>query len=265
MVTPTTAQVAQLPPEQIGYLSAGPGRSAETALARLLDAGLVRVSRDGRVSAVHQNNHGATSRVETYILGKVRTPVSFNKIMKAAADSFEMHTLHRQLMDEKLMRRSRPRLGLWWLFLVIAGLLFVISVGEPSALFGAVALLAIAFWARGRSPLTRAGTAALGTVTASDRVRAVALYGFGGRVGGQNVGDLFELPRSVVRMIPLKRGKSASRSNNNSSCGTTVSSCSSCGSGCGSSSCGSSSGGSSCSSGSSSCGGGGCGGGGGGD
>lgn len=33
--------------EEIGFLAGGPGRAAEAVLARLMDGGLVRVSREG--------------------------------------------------------------------------------------------------------------------------------------------------------------------------------------------------------------------------
>lgn len=262
MVTPTTAQGTQLSPEQVGYLSAGPGRAAETALARLIDAGLVRVSRDGRVSAVHQSNYGAATPVEARMLKHVRTPISFNKVVKTAAYSSEVQALHRQLLGDGLMRKPRRRAEAWWVFLGAGGLLTVLGFLLPGFFIGAAIFLLVGFWARGSSPVTRAGKAALKNVTASDRVLAVALYGFAGKVASQQVGDLFELSQSVVRMIPLKR-KKKSASRGGAGCGAAASSC---GSGCGSSGCGSSgsscssSSGSSCSSGGSSCGGGGGGG-----
>jgi uncharacterized protein (TIGR04222 family) len=264
MATPTTTLGTQLSPEQIGHLSAGPGRAAETALARLLHAGLVRVSRDGRVSAVHQNGHGAATRVEARILANLRTPSRFHKVVRGAANGPEMKTLHQQLLERKVMRRARRRLGAWWVFLGVAGLLTVLGLAEPGFFVGAAGFLLIGLWSRGRKPVTRAGRAALKHVTASDRVLAVALYGFRGKVGGQHVGDLFDLPQSVVRTIVLKRKKKST--SDGGGCGTAASGCGSCGSGCGSSSSSCSSA-SSCSSGGSSCGGGGggCGGGGGGD
>ena len=260
MVTPMTSQETRLSPEQVGYLSAGPGRAAEAALARLLDAGLVRVSRDGRVSAVHQHGHRRNTPVEARMHKSVQTPVSFNKVVKTAAYGTEMQALHRQLLAENLMRKGRRRAEAWWVFLGVGGLMTVLGFLLPGFFIGAVAFLLIGFWARGSSPVTRAGKAALKNVTASDRVLAVALYGFAGNVAGQKVGDLFELSQSVVKMIPLKR-KKKSASRGGAGCGAATSSCSSCGSGCGSSSssCSSSSG-SSCSSGGSSCGGGGGGG-----
>jgi uncharacterized protein (TIGR04222 family) len=254
MATPTTARETRLPPEEIGYLVAGPGRAAETALARLLDAGLVRVSRDGLVSAVHQTELGVLTAVETFILINLRKAVRFDAVVRNAAKSQEMRTLHQQLRARRLTREARPRLAAWWVFLAFGVILSLLALLEPWTLFGAVAFLGAGYWTYGAKPLTRAGRAALKGVTASDRVLAVALEGFRSRIGNQSVGELFGLPQSVVKMLPRKRKKKTGNRGGASAAG--------CGSGCGSSSCGSSS----CSSGSSSCSGGGssCGGGGGG-
>ncbi|MDX8149625.1 TIGR04222 domain-containing membrane protein [Lentzea sp. BCCO 10_0061] len=243
-----------MPPEQIGYLTDGPGRAAETALARLLSAGLVRVSRDGIVSAVHQTELGATTAVETLILIGLRKPVRFDAVVRNAAKSAEMRALHQQLRARRLTREARPRLAAWWVFLAIGVILSLLAFLEPWTLFGAVAFLGAGWWTYGAKPLTRAGRAALKDVTASDPVLAVALKGFRGRVGNQTVAEIFRLPQSVVKMLPRKRRKKAGRRGGGAA---------SSGAACGSSSCGSSS---SCSSGSSSScsGGSSCGGGGGG-
>lgn len=263
MVTPVTSQGTQLAAEQVGYLTAGPGRAAETALARLIDAGLVRVSRDGLVSAVHQNSHGATTALEARILSYARTPIRFDTIVRSAAHSTEMSMLHQHLLDRKLLQRPRRRNEGWWFSLVIAGVLLLLGFVALEFLLGVPIAVLFFLWQRGRKAITRAGREALLRVTATDRVHAVAVYGFCGRVNRRPVADLFELSRSVVKMLPLKQNrKRRSSSDGGGGCG---SSCSSCGSGCGSSSCSSSSSGSSCSSSSgsscSSCGGGGGGGG----
>ncbi|SDP97167.1 TIGR04222 domain-containing protein [Lentzea jiangxiensis] len=251
MVTPTTSRATVLSPEEIGFLTAGPGRAAETALARLLDAGVVRVARDGRVSPVHQSGGGVTV-VETRMLGRLTKPVQFGQVVQASANSLEMRVLQQGLRERKLIRNPRPRMRLWWIFLVIGSFLGLAALTEPTLLVGTAALFGASWWSFGARPVTRAGRAALEGVTGDDRVLTVALHGFRGRVGGRNVGDLFELPQSVVNTVPRKNRKRTD--NDGAGYG-------SCGSGCGSSSCGSSG----CSSGSSSCGGGGCGGGGGGD
>lgn len=266
MATPTTTQVTRLSAEEIGYLTAGPGRAAETVLARLLDAGAVRVSRDGHVTAVQQNGYQATTSVEARILSYASTPIRFDTIVQSAAHSGEMASLHQHLLDKGMMQRPRRRNPAWVFSLVLAFVLLLLATATPVLLLAVPIALAFGLWQRGRKAVTTAGKEVLRNATASDRVHAVALYGFCGKVNGQAVGDLFELPQSIVKMLPLKtHSRKRSSSTGYSSCG---SSCSSCGSGCGSSSCSSSSsscssGGSSCSSGSS-CGSG-CGGGGGGD
>lgn len=254
MVTPMTAQTTQLSAEQAGYLTAGPGRAAETALARLIDAGLVRVSRDGLVSAVHQTNHGVTTPVEARLLNHARAAVRFDAILQSTATNTEMTQLHEHLLGRGLMQRPRRRSPAWGFSLGVAVFLVFLGFSTPAFFIGVPIALLFFAWQRGRSAVTKAGKEALRQVTASDRVHAVALYGFAGKVSGHRVGDLFDLSQSVVKMIPLK--KKHRSSSDGGGCGS-VSSCSSCGSGCGSSS-------SSCSSGGSSCGGG-CGGGGGGD
>ncbi|MFJ8966551.1 TIGR04222 domain-containing membrane protein [Lentzea sp. NPDC102401] len=262
MAAPTAATGTRVSPEQIGYLTEGPGRAAETALARLLDAGLARVSRDGIVSAVHQNELGATTAVETLILIGLSKPVRFDAVVRNAAKSSEMRALHQQLRAQRLTRNPRPRLAAWWVFLAIGVVLGLAAFLEPWTLFGAVGFLGFAYWTYGAKPLTRAGQAALKDVTASDRVLAVALEGFRGRIENRSVGELFGLPQSVVKMLPRKRKNKARRRG-----GRAASSAAACGSSaCGSSGCGSSSScssGSSCGGGGSSCGGGGGGGGGG--
>jgi uncharacterized protein (TIGR04222 family) len=262
MVTSMTAQGTRLSPEQVGYLTAGPGRAAETALARLIDGGLVRVSRAGLVSAVHQNDHGAATAVEARILGYARTPVRFDTIVRSTANSTEMTALHQHLRDQKLMQRPRRRNQAWWFSLAVAGVLLLLGVTTPVFLVGVPIAVAFGLWQRGRKAVTRAGQEALLHVTATDRVHNVAVYGFRGSVNRRPVADDFGLSQSVVKMLPRKKHRKRRSSSDGGGCGS-ASSCGSCGSGCGSSSssCSSSSG--SCSSGSS-CGSS-CGGGGGGD
>ena len=251
MATPATARGTQVPPEQVGFLKAGPGRAAEAALARLLDAGLVRVSRDGLVSTVHQNGHGATTAVEARLLDYLRKPVQLSTVVRNGAVITEMLALREDLRRRRLIRTPRPQLSVWWIFLVIGGVLGLGAITEPWLLIGTAGFLALAFWSYGAKPLTKAGRAALEGATTSDRVLTVALEGFRGKVSGRPVGDLFGLPQSVVKTLPRTNRNRAAR---RGAAGSTA--------GCGSSSCGSS-----CSSGGSSCGGGGggCGGGGGGD
>ncbi len=260
-MTTTTGQSTRLSAEEIGYLTAGPGRAAETALARLIDTGAVRVSRDGFVSVVRQDGQGATTSLQRQVLGQLHTAVRFELVVESAAHSPEAQSLHRMLQLRKLMQHPRRRGDAWWVCAVIAGVLVLLGVVTTPVFYAGALLAAVsAHWLRGRGPVTKSGEQALHQATAHDRVHAVALYGFCGKRDGQPVAELFDLPQSVVKMLPRKKhnGKSSSDRNHRS-----VSGCSSCGSGCGSSGCASSgsscssSGGSSCSSG--------CGGGGGGD
>ncbi|MDX3662399.1 TIGR04222 domain-containing membrane protein [Streptomyces sp. ID05-26A] len=249
MATPTAAQGTWLSAEEAGYLTAGPERAAETVLARLVDTGLARVSRAGKVSAVHQDGRGATTSIEERMLRHTRAAVSFDSIVRSTADSAEMADLYRQLLTRGLMQVPRRNDG-WWFSLAVAGVSVVLGFVAPVFFLGA--LIGLGFFVRqyGRGPVTKAGRDALRHVTAGDRVHAVALHGFSGRVRGQNVTELFDLPRNVVWTVPPKaRARRRSTSDRHGS-----GSAASCGSGSSSS----------CSS-SSSCGGGGCGGGGGGD
>ena len=258
MVTPLTAQGTQLSPEQVGYLSAGPGRAAETALARLIDGGLVRVSRDGLVTAVHQNNHGATTAVEARILSYARTPVRFDTIAQSTAHSTEMSQLHQHLLDQGLTQRPRRRNPAWGFSLALAGVLLLLGFVTPVFLVGVPIAVAFGLWQRGRKAVTSAGKAALLHVTATDRVHNVAVYGFCGKVNRRPVAEDFGLSQSIVRMLPLNQRRRRRSSSDGGGCGASGGSC---GSGCGSSSCSSSScsssSGSSCGGGGGSCGGGG--------
>ena len=248
METPTTAQGTWLSAEEAGFLKAGPRRAAETVLARLIDTGLVRVSRDGVVSAVHQNDQGATTSVEARLLSHAQTPVRFDMIVQSIARSTEIADLYRDLFSRRLMQVPRRRGEGWWFSLAVAGLLTLAGFVSPPFFVGVPIALCFSFLQYGRSPVTKAGKAALKQVTAHDRVHAVALHGFTGKAGGQNVSELFDLPQSVVKMIPPKSRKARKRSHSDGGGGGAASSCSSCGttsSGCSSSS-GSSCGGSSC-------------------
>ncbi|MGI5501553.1 TIGR04222 domain-containing membrane protein [Lentzea sp. CA-135723] len=249
METPT-AQETWLSAEEAGYLKAGPRRAAETVLARLIDSDLVRVSREGLVSAVHQNGHGATTSVEARMLGEARSAAPFDMILPATATSTEMVQLHQHLLGRGLMQRGRRRHEGWWFSLAIAILLFVLGFAAPGCFYGVPIALGFFFWQYGRSPVTHAGKEALRKVTAQDRVHAVALHGFDGRIDGQSVRALFGLPENLVVTPPPAR-----RSRRSSSDGASHSAYSACGaSGCGGSSCSS---GSSCGGGGGGCGGGG--------
>ncbi|KOV79030.1 TIGR04222 domain-containing membrane protein [Nocardia sp. NRRL S-836] len=258
-MTTTTPQDTRLSAEEIGYLTAGPGRAAEAALARLIDNGAVRVSRGALVSAVRRGDQDAGTSLERQILGQLRAAVRFELVVQTAAHSSEAQLLHRQLHLRKLMQPPRRRGESRWVFPVLAVVLLLLGVlVSPVLLLGVPVAVLLFLWLRGRGPVTRAGRQALLQATAHDRVHAVALHGFCGKLDGRPVAELFDLSQDVVRRLPRKQPRKSSSDGSGSGCGSAAS-CGSCGSGCGGNGCGSS--GSSCSSGGG-CGGG-CGGGGG--
>ena len=247
MTTPTSATT----PEQLGCLVGGPARAAEVALARLLQAGLVRISREGVASAVHLPGRGPATPLEAQIVNGLHGGGRFlGDVVSGAAASAEAAGLRSHLVERGLLRawRSfRPRLYPW-LFLSGLGLALgglVEGVRFNLLAFAAVVLvLALALRARDPGRLrTRAGH--LVAKRAARRrpghpLDAVAVLGLRGKIRRRPVAELFGLTPEIVRMLPGRDRKS-------SSCGS-----GGCGGGCSS--------GSSCSSGD---GGGGCGGGGG--
>ncbi len=108
--------------EELGCLSGGPPRAAEVALARLLQAGLVRVSREGVVTAVHLPAPAPTSPLEARILTDVRAGRYLPDVLREATASTEAAALRAHLADRGLLRRRRswrPRLYPWLLVLGI--------------------------------------------------------------------------------------------------------------------------------------------------
>ncbi|MFI6099086.1 TIGR04222 domain-containing membrane protein [Lentzea sp. NPDC051213] len=252
--------------EEIGFLAGGPGRAAEAALARLMDGGLVRVSREGLVTAVYQNGYGATTAIEAYLLAGINgssRPIS--QVVRAAAGSQEMGSLRRGLVDRAMVRRQwgkargganafRTLLFLLAVASAVAGGVFDKNLWALSAV-----LVFFVFLMRDKGMLTPIGNGALKYAARNvrGRVDAVAVHGLRGTTRGQRISDLYGLPANVIHFAPPAHGKMKSTSNGCSTvyehhhynCGGTSSSCSS--SSCSSSSsCGSSS--SSCSSSSSS-------------
>ena len=251
-------------PEELGCLTGGPARAAEVALARLLHAGLVRISRDGVASAVNLPGRGPSSPLEAQILNGLRYGRPLNDVLHSAAVSSEAAGLRAHLADQGLLRRRRswrPRLYPW-LFLLGAGLVLagvlrlvaselLLELPVPRVseypfwyFFAAGALVFV--WASvlsARDPgrlRTRSGyrlvKRAQRRVSPQDPLGAVAARGLRGRVGGLAIAGMFGLTPVMAGMVPHRDTSSSS----------------SCGGGCSSSSCGSDGGGDS---------GGGCGGG----
>ncbi|GHH47596.1 hypothetical protein GCM10017774_52070 [Lentzea cavernae] len=254
-------------PEELGCLVGGPARAAEVALARLLQAGLVRISREGVVSAVHVPGHGPSTPLEAQILQHARYGRPLHDVLHGAALSAEGAGLRGHLADRRLLRHRRswrPRLYPW-LFLLGFALLGVGFLdwlwpevvspvedlvngrvpGLPDWKYYATGALLIV-WATllsTRDPgrlRTRSGYVAVKRaerrVSPQDPLGAVAVRGLRGRVSGLAVAGMFGLSAAAIGLLPHRDTSSSS----------------SCGSGCSSSSCGSDGGGD---------GGGGCGGG----
>jgi uncharacterized protein (TIGR04222 family) len=247
--------------EEIGFLAGGPGRAAEAVLARLLDGGLVRVSREGLVTAVHQNGYGATSPLEAYVLAGLRgTARPIRQVVQVARASHEMAALHQSLVARGLVHRQfgKPRGGKIALRVVLFLLAFVsifVAFAIDTWIFLVTALLVfLAILLRNRGRLTANG-------------KTVWLYALKNPRSGADQVALFGLRRGKQRSAPSTSyiaasscgaydwdhhscggtstcsGNSCSGNscNSSSSCGSSSSSCSSSSSSCSSSSCSSSS------------------------
>ncbi|MFS8105030.1 TIGR04222 domain-containing membrane protein [Lentzea alba] len=126
-------------PEELGCLAGGPIRATEVALARLLDAGLIRISREGVVTAVHQPGRGPATPLEAQILNGLRGGRrTLLDVRHSAASSPEADGLRAHLVGRGLLRRRRslrPRLYPWLFFLgpvlLIAGF---VSLAAPELL-----------------------------------------------------------------------------------------------------------------------------------
>lgn len=216
--------------EEIGFLAGGPGRAAEAALARMMDGGVVRVSREGFVTAVHQNGYGATTPLEAYVLAGLQgTARPLHQVVQVAMNSREMGSLHQSLVARAMVRRQwgQPRGGisaLRTLLVLLAIASAVAGIVLDARLFVlSLVLLFITFLLRKRGRLTALG-------------RSVVRYVMRNPRGGPD----------VVAVRGLRQGRHRVTRSSSDGGG--------CGGGCGGSSCsGSSCSSSSCSSSSSSC------------
>ncbi|GGU25856.1 TIGR04222 domain-containing membrane protein [Lentzea flava] len=238
-------------PEELGCLVGGPARAAEVALARLLQAGLVRISREGVVTAVHRNP-GRVTPLEARILNSTLVGRYLHDVLREAAASAEAEGLRSHLAGRGLLRHRRsyrPRLHPWLILLGI-GLILVgladlvfpelvefLSEAVPRyaevprwVIFTAGALLIA--WASvlsARDPgrlRTRDGyrlvKQAGRRVSPQDPLRAVAVLGLRGKIGAVAVAGLIGLTPAMVELLPARDTSSSG----------------SCGGGCSSSSCG---------------------------
>ncbi|MDX3662398.1 TIGR04222 domain-containing membrane protein [Streptomyces sp. ID05-26A] len=248
--------------EEIGFLAGGPGRAAEAVLARLLDGGLVRVSRQGLVTAVHQNGHGARTPLEAYVLAGLHGAARpIQQVVQVARASNEMGALHESLVARGLVQRQflKPRGGKTALRVVLFLLAFV-SVFVAFALDARVfvvtgMLLVLAILLRNPGRLTASGKSVWMYALRNPRASADSVALFGLRRGKQRSTSstpyiaaasscgAYDWSHHSCGGTSSCGGSSCSSS---SSCGSSSSSCSSSSSSCSSSS-------SSCSSSSSSC------------
>ncbi|MFD4675008.1 TIGR04222 domain-containing membrane protein [Lentzea sp. NPDC058450] len=263
MSTSSTPHRTTWSAEEIGFLAGGPGRAAEAVLARLLDGGLVRISREGLVTAVHQNTYGATSALEAYVLAGLHgTARPIHQVTQVAMASHEMGALHQSLVARGMVPQQwgRPRGGKSALRVVLFMLAFVsvfVAFAIDPRLFLVTALLVfLAILLRKKGRLTRNGKAVWMYALRNPRSSAdnVALFGLRrGKQRATNTGTSTSYIASSCSSYDWDNhscggGSSCSSSscNSSSSCSSSSSSCSSSSSSCSSSSCSSSS--SSCSS-----------------
>ncbi|XVS66312.1 TIGR04222 domain-containing membrane protein [Actinosynnema sp. CA-299493] len=267
--TPTSAGSAGSTPEpgweEQGFLVGGPGRAAEVAVVSLVEAGAVRISREGLVSAIGQPGHG-WSPLQARVVRSL--PASLGDVIAATAWSAEAQSMRPHLVDRGLLtppgRRKAARLVRRLLVAaavatvvatIVLELPFVLALGAVVA--GVACSVVLGRIAR---PLTVAGRRVVSRLEKAaispNRIALVAYYGLLGKVV-RNTHVWEVLGISPAAAATLRRRSRHGAPDGGSSCGG-------CGS-CSSNSCGSGSGSDSGSSdsGGSSCGGGGCGGGGG--
>ncbi|SMD24796.1 TIGR04222 domain-containing membrane protein [Lentzea albidocapillata] len=241
--------------EEIGFLAGGPGRAAEAVLARLLDGGLVRVSREGLVTAVHQNGYGATTPLEAYVLAGLQgTARPINQVVQVAMASHEMAAFQASLVARGMVHREfgRPGGGRAALRLVVFLLafvsMFVAVIVDPWLFLLTALLVLVVILLRKPGRLTRNGKTVLTYALRNPDSSAGAVALFGLRRGKQRSTSSTSYVAASCSSYDWNHhscgGTSSCSSNSSSSCSSSSSSCSSSSS---SSSCSSSSS-SSCSS-----------------
>ena len=229
--TPTSAGSAADPrPEEHGFLVAGPGRAAEVAIVSLVEAGAVRISREGKVSAVRAVGR-AWSPLQSFVLRAA--PRSLGDLVVAAADSPEAGAMRQDLVERGFARPLRRRRLLRWaslaVFATVFGVLFTVGdrlrFEHAAGAFLAGLLLVVVISRAGR-PLTGAGRAAvkrLGAVaTTADRVALVAHHGLLGKVGRLRVWQVLGMAPAAAATLRRRSqggGGSSCGSCSGSSCG----------------------------------------------
>ncbi|GAA2668803.1 MULTISPECIES: TIGR04222 domain-containing membrane protein [Actinosynnema] len=263
----SAVRAEQLHPEEVACLVGGPRRVAEVAVAALSRAGVVRVSRNGVVSAV--SGGGARTGPQAAVLA--RSGQALGDVVVGVAAGDEARSVRPELVRRGLMRTPGRQRALFWarplVFLVVvlaAVCAFALELLVPVAL--AVLALGVVLnvvLALRQGPLTGAGKRVLrqarqvpaGLPDGPERI--VAARGLLGRHDRKRAHDLVGVPAGAVKSLTRSGRPPSSRRADSSSGGA------SCSSGCGGGfSSDGGSGGGSCGSGDSG-GGGGCGGGGG--
>lgn len=244
MSTSSTPRQTVWSAEEIGFLAGGPGRAAEAVLARLMDGGLVRVSREGLVTAVHQNTYGATTALEAYVLtGLHGAARPIHQVVQVAMRSNEMAALHHGLIARSMVRghNGNGRNGLQFLLFLLAVATVPAGFAFDARLFVLTAVLVVLIvLTRGRGRLTKHGKTVLRFAFRNPRSGADQVALFGLRQGKRHT------TRSTSHGGGCGSSCSTSYDWSHHNCGGSSSSCSSSSSSCSSSS-------SSCSSSSSSC------------
>ncbi|RDI22926.1 TIGR04222 domain-containing membrane protein [Lentzea flaviverrucosa] len=178
--------------EEIGFLAGGPGRAAEAVLARLLDGGLVRISREGLVTAVHQNGYGARTPLEAYVLAGLQgTARPINQVVQVAMASHEMAALAQSLIARGVVqpRWGRPdggRSALRVVLFLLAFISVIVAFAVESWVFVLTGmLLVVALLLRKQGRLTADGKTVVRYAFRSARSRSeqVALFGLRPRPG----------------------------------------------------------------------------------
>ena len=164
--TPTSAGSAGSTPEpgweEQAFLVGGRGRAAEVAVVSLVEAGALRISREGLVSAVGRPAHG-WSPLQAHVVRSL--PRSLGDVITATAQSAEAQSLGQHLVDRGLVtpsvrrqvaRRTRQLLIAAAVGAVIATIVLELS---PGVTFGAVVAGVVGAWVLRRvgRPLTGAG------------------------------------------------------------------------------------------------------------
>ncbi|SDG86841.1 TIGR04222 domain-containing protein [Lentzea fradiae] len=250
MATFSTPHQANWSAEEIAFLAKGPGRAAEAALARLVEGGLVRVSREGLVTAVHQNGYGATTPIEAFVLSGLHGAARpLPQVVQVAAASHEMAALHQSLVARGMVRPQwgQPRGGVRAVRVLLVLLAIVAAIGAIAfngwIILLALALVVVVVLLRDKGRLTPDGKRVLlysfrnqrdsaafrGLNRGGHRSRGSGSHHATGYSGGTH--DYFDHSSNC--------GSSSSCSS--SSCGSSSSCSSSSSSSCSSSSCGSSS------------------------